>query len=219
MTSFNTFLKVTRLMTNNSLIMKFVVLMLLVLSLTSCISRYQEPTNINDICSIFEDNPRWYKAAKISSAKWGAPIHLPMAIMFQESCFKAKARPPKRYTLGFIPRGLASDAYGYAQALKSTWAEYENATNSSGNRTNFADAFDFIQWYMDVTFKRNNISKWDANAHYLNYHEGQGGYARGTHKSKQWLLNVAAKVTQRADVYAKQLTYCEPNFKNKRRYN
>jgi len=141
-----------------------------------------------------------------------------MAIIYQESRFKAKARPPKKYVLGVIPRGRASNAYGYAQALKGTWGEYEKATGNSGKRTNFADAVDFIQWYMDVSYQRNKVSKWDANAQYLNYHEGQGGYSRGTHKSKQWLLNVAAKVNQRSDVFAKQLARCEPEFKTKRRY-
>ena len=199
---------------SRALLMRFKIISFILLAtlLTGCASAPSEPLNINDICSIFSKNPRWYKAAKKSSEKWGAPIYLPMAIMYQESRFKAKARPPKKYALGFIPRGRASDAYGYAQALKSTWGEYEKASGNSGKRTNFSDAYDFVQWYMDVTFKRNNVSKLDANAHYLNYHEGQGGYARGTYKSKQWLINVAAKVAQRSDVYAKQLSRCEPKL-------
>ena len=208
-------------MKNSRVLMKSVKLaglIVLALILSGCGSTPSKSANINDICSIFSNNPKWYKAAKQSAQKWGAPIYLPMAIMYQESRFKAKARPPKRYALGFIPRGRASDAYGYAQALKSTWSEYEATTGNSGKRNNFADAYDFVQWYMDVTFKRNNVSKWDANAHYLNYHEGQGGYSRGTHKSKQWLLNVAAKVNQRSVVYAKQLARCEPTFQNKRLY-
>jgi len=196
---------------------KAIIFVLMLSLLAGCGSTPNESANINDICSIFSKNPRWYKAAKKSSDKWGAPIYLPMAIMYQESRFKAKARPPKKYALGFIPRGRASDAYGYAQALKSTWAEYEKATGKSAKRTKFADAYDFVQWYMDVTHKRNNVSKLDANAHYLNYHEGQGGYARGTFKKKQWLINVAAKVNQRSDVYAKQLSRCEPKFRKSRR--
>lgn len=208
-------------MQNTSVLIKqtrLIGLIFVTMLLVSCGSTPSQPTNFNDICSIFRDNPRWYKAAKKSSDAWGGPIHLPMAIIYQESRFKAKAKPPRRYAFGVIPRGRASNAYGYAQALKGTWGEYEKATGNSGRRTNFADAYDFVQWYMDVTYKRNSVSKWDAKAHYLNYHEGQGGYSRGTHNSKQWLLNVAAKVNQRSGVFAKQLARCEPEFKNKRRY-
>ena len=55
---------------------------------------------------------------------------------------------------------------------------------------------------------RNNISKWDAYAQYLNYHEGQGGYARGSYNKKSWLLRVADDVASRARLYEKQLANC-----------
>ncbi|NND00516.1 MAG: transglycosylase SLT domain-containing protein [Gammaproteobacteria bacterium] len=167
------------------------------------------PAQPDNICRIFEDRPKWYKAAKRSASKWGGPIHLPMAIMYQESAFKRKAKPPMKYFLGFIPTGRASDAYGYSQALKSTWAEYQREIGSSfRGRGNFANAYDFIQWYMHKTYTRNAVSKWDGYAQYLNYHEGQGGYARGTYHGKKWLLNTAARVDQRAKKYSAQLAVC-----------
>lgn len=142
---------------------------------------------------------------------------MPMAIMYQESSFKAKARPPMRYFLGFIPKGRASNAYGYSQALKSTWASYQRDIGSKyKDRDNFSSAVDFIFWYMHKTQQRNGISKWDAYAQYLNYHEGQGGYARGTHNSKQWLLNVARKVESRAKQYSAQLSQCQAELDNMR---
>lgn len=134
---------------------------------------------------------------------------MPMAIMYQESRFKAKAKPPMMYVLGVIPRGRASDAYGYSQALKSTWAEYQRAVGSRfKSRKSFTSSYDFVQWYMDVTYRRNQVSKWDAYKQYLNYHEGQGGYARGSYRSKQWLIDVAKKVERRSQQYAGQLSQC-----------
>lgn len=178
-------------------------------SVSACVSR-PAASNLNDLCQMFRDKPAWYRAAKASSQKWGGPIHLPMAIMHQESRFKAKAKPPMRFFLGIIPLGRPSDAYGYSQALKSTWAEYQRDVGSRfKNRDSFASAFDFIQWYMDKSYKRNGVSKWDAYAQYLNYHEGHGGYSRGSHNSKQWLLGVANKVNSRSKQYSTQLSRCQ----------
>lgn len=194
---------------------KKISLLVLTIALSACASK--PPSKTDNLCHIFEEKPKWYKAAKRSSEKWGGPIQLPMAIMYQESSFKRKARPPMQYFLGFIPTGRASDAYGYSQALKSTWQEYEAEAGSSfSRRNNFAHAFDFIQWYMHRTYKRNNVSKWDGYAQYLNYHEGQGGYSRGSHLQKQWLLDTAKRVDQRAKKYAAQLSNCKEKLDRKR---
>jgi hypothetical protein len=182
---------------------------------SGCASR-AVPSNLSDVCQIFRDKPQWYKAAKASSQKWGAPIHLPMAIMYQESSFKANAKPPMKYFFGVIPTGRPSDAYGYSQALKSTWAEYQKAVGSRyKNRDNFSSSYDFVQWYVDATYKRNGVSKWDAYGQYLNYHEGQGGYARGTHKTKTWLLGAANKVNARSKQYSTQLSRCQEELDKK----
>jgi hypothetical protein len=53
------------------------------------------------------------------------------------------------------------------------------------------------------------ISRWDAYSQYLAYHEGQGGYKRGTYQRKPWLLKVARKVESRAKSYQTQLARCE----------
>ncbi len=182
-------------------------MVLLILSLTACATR--PPSNVGNLCEIFKENPKWYKHAKSSANRWGGPIHLPMAIMYQESAFIHDAKPPMQYFLWIIPTGRASNAYGYAQALESTWAQYQREVGSRfRDRDNFANAYDFIQWYLQKTFQINGISKSDYYAHYLNYHEGQGGYARGTYQSKQWLINVAQRVDQRAKRYATQMQGC-----------
>ncbi len=176
--------------------------------LTACATK--PPNNREDLCSIFAEKPKWYKSAVKSSTKWGGPIHVPMAIIYQESAFVHDARPAMQYFLGFIPRGRPSDAYGYSQALESTWAQYKQETGARfKDRDNFANSFDFVQWYMNTTYKINGVSKWDARAQYLNYHEGQGGYSRGTHNNKEWLLRTADRVAQRAARYSTQLAGCK----------
>ena len=193
-----------------------ILLTLLITSIAGCANKRQ-PKDINNICEIFDSNPKWYKAAKKSSAKWGGPIHLPMAIIHQESSFKANARPSMQYFLGFIPKGRASNAYGYSQALKGTWADYQKSIGSKyKDRDNFANAFDFIQWYMHNTYTRNSVSKWDGYGQYLNYHEGHSGYARGTYQSKQWLLNTAKKVDTRSKQFSSQLAGCKAQLDSKR---
>lgn len=178
--------------------------------LTACSSNEVSTQSTANVCQLFTDKPRWYRNANKSIARWGGNLHVPLAIIYQESSFKSDARPPMEYFLGIIPKGRASDAYGYSQALKGTWREYEKEIGSrSADRDNFSDAFDFILWYMDKSYKRNGVSKWDSYAHYLNYHEGQGGYARGSYQSKQWLIKVARKVEARAKRYSAQLTTCK----------
>ncbi len=195
---------------------KIVFYVTLCIALTACATA--PPTNQDDLCSIFVEKPKWYKSATKSAQRWGGPIHVPMAIIYQESAFKHDARPPMRYFLGFIPRGRPSDAYGYSQALDSTWARYERETGARfKNRDNFANSFDFVQWYMHTSYTANGVSKWDAREQYLNYHEGQGGYARGSHRSKQWLLTTADRVAARASRYSAQLVRCKAQLDRAKR--
>ena len=141
-------------------------------------------------------------------------MHIAMAIMNQESAFRKKARPPRTRLLGFIPWRRQSSAYGYAQVIDGTWQQYVSATGDYWRkRSNFADATDFIHWYMREAVRRNNIAATDAYNLYLNYHEGPAGFRRGTHKRKQWLLAVALKVQQRADNYRAQYGRCKDSFK------
>jgi hypothetical protein len=190
---------------------------LLFLVLAACAS--QPPDSPSDLCAVFDENPGWYRAARKAANKWNGNIHVPMAIMYQESAFEARAKPPMRYFLWVIPRGRASNAYGYPQALESTWANYQRAAGSRfSRRSSFSDAIDFIQWYMHQTALENSIPKNDAYRHYLNYHEGQGGFARGTHTRKQWLLRAARRVEQHAGQYLLQLNQCGKKLERKRRW-
>jgi len=90
---------------------------------------------------------------------------------------------------------------------------YQNEAGSwFSDRDDFANAYDFIQWYMHKTYTKNGVSKWDGYSQYLNYHEGHGGYARGTYKGKGWLTNVAKRVDARARNYGAQLKRCEADL-------
>ena len=168
------------------------------------------PQNPDNICAIFEEHRDWYEAAIETREKWGAPVHIPMAIMHQESGFRYDAAPPMEYFLWIIPTGRASDAYGYSQAKTPVWGEYvDDAGSWFSDRDEFDDAIDFIGWYMDRTHRVNKVSKWDTYGQYLNYHEGRGGYRRGSYKKKPWLVKVARKVEARAKRYSEQYWGCK----------
>lgn len=170
----------------------------------------QPPRNMDNLCQLFEEKRGWYKAALRAEKKWGAPLQIPMAIMYQESRFERDARPPRNYVLGVLPWRRKSSAYGYSQAKTATWKDYVRETgNSWADRDNFADAIDFMGWFINKTHRVNKISKWDARSQYLNYHEGWGGYRRGTYMKKSWLIAVATKVDRRASRYGSQYRKCK----------
>ncbi|MCU7960557.1 MAG: transglycosylase SLT domain-containing protein [gamma proteobacterium symbiont of Bathyaustriella thionipta] len=178
------------------------------LILSSCST--SPPANTEDICAIFNEKSDWYEASLDSYKKWGVPIHVQMAIMHQESHFVDDAQPPRTTLFWFIPWTRPSSAYGYAQVKDDTWDWYiEKTGNSGADRDDFADAVDFIGWYGNMSHKMLGISKWDAYAQYLAYHEGQGGYKRRTYNQKPWLKKVAAKVKKNASRYSAQLKKCE----------
>ena len=183
-------------------------LLLVATLISGCTSN--PPKDMDNICEIFEQNRSWYKASVKSKRKWGAPIHVPMAIMHQESSFRANAKPPRKKILGVIPGRRPSSAKGYAQAQTPAWKEYSRSSgNRFANRNDFSDSVDFIQWYMDRSQKLNGVSKWNAKQQYLNYHEGWTGYRKKTYRSKGWLVKVANKVEARSNKYAQQLKECE----------
>ena len=184
------------------------VAVLLATLLSGCSS--DPPQNITDSCKIFEDRHGWYRDAKRATERWGTPIHVQLAIIYQESKFVGDARPPRDHVLWVIPWGRISSAYGYAQAKDSTWEWYLDKTGNSGaDRDDFEDAVDFVAWYVDMSKQMLGISKWDAYSQYLAYHEGQTGYRNGSYKGKPWLIKVAKRVSARAAGYHTQLARCE----------
>lgn len=190
-----------------SRLLRAVLLLMLVASCSS--GDKSPPRNLDNACSIVDQRPKYLKAFKRTERKWGVPVHVQMATIYQESRFDGDARTPVQYVLGIIPMGRQSSAYGYAQALDGTWDEYRKETGRRGaDRDDIYDASDFIGWYMNKTRDRNGIALSDARNQYLAYHEGHTGYARGSYRSKSWLVRVADQVAARADTYRSQLTRC-----------
>lgn len=180
--------------------------------LQSCVTT--PPANPQNVCSMFTEKRGWHKAAVSAERKWGTSMHIPLAFMYQESTFRAKAKPPRRKLLGFIPWRRLSSAYGYAQVIDGTWREYLRATGEHWRvRHDFADATDFIHWYMRKAVQRNGVSSSDAYNLYLNYHEGPAGFARKSYQSKPWLLKAATSVQTRSQEYRRQYQGCESSLR------
>ena len=182
----------------------------LALAVGSCSSSPSGPPRAqDDICAIFAERPGWRQAVYDSAVRWGAPVEVQMAIIWKESSFRGKVRPPKRYALGVIPWGRASSAYGFAQAIDGTWEWYKRDSGNSGaDRDDFDDAADFVGWYMAQTLMTNGILMHDAFNQYLAYHEGHTGFQRGDWRAKRWLQNAATRVADQAVRYRGQLRQC-----------
>ena len=182
----------------------------LVILAASCGSgNYSAPRDLENACSIVAERPNYLRAMKQTERRWGVPVHVQMATIHQESKFIGNARTPVQYSLGVIPMGRQSSAYGYSQALDATWDEYKRVTGKRrARRDDIADATDFMGWYMNQTRARNRIALNDAYNQYLAYHEGHTGYARGSYHAKPWLVEVARRVSTRAEFYRGQLISC-----------
>jgi len=184
--------------------------LIIVLLVASCGGgQSSAPRDLDNACTILKQRPEFYKAFRKVERKWGVPIHVQMATIYQESKFVADARTPFKYVLGVIPMGRQSSAYGYSQALDATWDEYRRAENRrTAKRDRIRDASDFMGWYMTQSKDRNGISLSDARNQYLAYHEGHTGFSRQTYNRKAWLVAVAGKVDTRSAMYREQISSC-----------
>lgn len=181
------------------------------LFMSACAS--SAPGNVADVCSIFEERRSWYRAAKAAEARWQVPIAVNMAFIYQESSFRARARPERNRILWFLPGRRPSTAYGYAQALDSTWEDYQKRSgNYRASRANFADAIDFVAWYNSNSQRLSGIANTDARNLYYAYHEGNGGFQRDSYRSKEWLLQAANRVQFNAVRFDSQLAGCRSDL-------
>lgn len=183
---------------------------ILLLFVSACGStNYSAPKNLDNACSIVEQRPSYLTAMKRTQSRWGVPVAVQMATIYQESKFIGNARTPQQYSLGVIPMGRQSSAFGYSQALDGTWEEYQAEQGGfTSRRDNIRHATDFMGWYFDKTEKSLGISKADTKHQYLAYHEGRTGYKRGSYLRKGWLMEVSDEVALRAILYDTQLKSC-----------
>lgn len=171
------------------------------------------PKDQGNICEIFREQPGWYDYARDSEKKWGTPIGTQMAFIHHESAFRSHVRPPRKRLLGFIPWTRPSSARGYAQAQDPVWGEYQDDAGSLlARRSHMKYATDFVGWYNRRTHKQLGISLSNAEHLYLAYHEGAGGYRRGTYKGKPRVQRLAREVSLRSSRYQSQLQICEAEF-------
>ena len=183
----------------------------LVFLVSGCVT--PTPRRQGNICSIFDQQPDWYDYARASERRWGTPVHVLMAFVKKESSFQSHARPPMRWFL-FIPLGRPSTALGYAQPLNQTWRDYKKERGSIlSSRTRMKDALDFVGWYNAKTKRELGISLNDAHRLYLAYHEGRGGYRRGTWRKKPKVRRAAQRVAETARRYKEQFARCESRFR------
>ena len=189
------------------LIRRLIFSMLLAFNLSACLAT--QPQNITNVCAIFEDRRSWYRAARNSEQRWGVPIAVNMAIIYQESSFRARARPERSKVLWVFPGTRPSSAYGYAQALDGTWQDYIRVSgNRSASRSEFDDAVDFVAWYNARSTRINSIASNDARSLYYAYHEGNGGYRQKSYIEKPWLVDAANLVQSNFNRFSSQLASC-----------
>ena len=188
--------------------------LIIIFIIQSCATK--PPESPDNICLIFKEKKSWYKAAIRSEKRWKIPPYVLMSIVYQESSFKADAKPEREKLFGFVPWSRPSSAVGYSQALKETWADYKDETgNTRANRKNFNDSADFIGWYASKGYYQG-FDQTDARSLYLAYHEGYGGFKKKSYRQKQWLINVADRVQARSTKYQKQYWGCAEELKKKR---
>ncbi len=188
----------------------FYLLILLLISACSSI-----PKNTQNSCAIFEERYLWYKHARASYKKWGAPIYIQLAFIKKESDFNWLAKPPRVKLFKVIPFKRPSSSFGYSQAVEGTWRQYKRETgNKLATRARFKDSVDFIGWYVNKTTTLLKIPKNDAYRQYLAYYKGWGDY-KNYSKDKKAII-YARSVKETASKYRKQLTLCRKNLdKNK----
>ena len=195
------------------LIKKYLISLIILLILSSCSS---VPLNTKNSCNIFSERYLWYKHAKKTEEKWGAPIHIQLAFIKKESDFDWLAQPKRLKLFKIIPYKRPSSSFGYSQAVKGTWDQYKKETNNRlATRARFKDSVDFIGWYINKTEKLLKIPKTDAYRQYIAYHEGWGNYKN--YKKNKKVIIFAKEVRDQANQYRKQLSKCQKRL-NRNKY-
>ena len=180
--------------------------LLFLLGLASCSST----GDTDDLCALLAGHPDWRAPLQQASVDSGIAEAVLMAIMRHESDFEADARPYKRWLFDLVEtEERLSSAYGYAQALDATWAEYQQIRRRpDARRDAFADAVDFMGWYLQRAVRALAIAPNDARELYLAYHQGLTGYREARYEGKRLLLDAADRVERSAKKYAAQWQHC-----------
>ena len=193
---------------------KKLVYFIIFLLVASCSTIPRYPQNA---CKIFGQNYLWYKSAKKSSQKYGAPIHTILAFVKKESAFNRWAKPKRTKIFKIIPYKRPSSSFGYSQAIKKTWEQYKIETNNPlALRSSFKDSVMFIGWHINKTKKINKVSVNDPYRQYLNYYLGWGGYAKKNYKTDKNSVLYAKSVEKQSNIYKGQLRECQKSLDRKK---
>lgn len=174
----------------------------------TCSQAVLTPTDYDKrICRVVQSNWGWSYSINKAAKRYDISPGLLLSIIYHESGFQPRVRPKPYKILGFIPWQM-STAYGYGQIKNETWEWYKS--HNPGwfqSRTNFTDTLDFIGWYYQLFLKKAKTDYLHRDF-YLAYHEGLGGYERGTYHNNKWLMNKANQVALRAELYDEALREC-----------
>ncbi|MEL7128329.1 MAG: hypothetical protein AAGK23_02185 [Pseudomonadota bacterium] len=196
----------------------FLFVLFATISVSACATTPPTSAEQSNICEIFDGRKSWYRASARAEKRWGAPIELQIAIIKTESNFDKDARPPRgrRKFFGLVRGDRPSSARGYAQALDGTWDEYKSATGNAGaSRSDFSDSVDFVGWYVARSSRQAGIPLGSARSQYLAYHEGPGGFTRGTWRGNSRLISTADRVASDTNLFERQLQACERRLKRR----
>jgi hypothetical protein len=156
----------------------------------------------HNACHLLDRNPDWAESLSAASARWNVKPGVMLAVIDQESRFRADARgqgaqgdnPPRNF--------------GYAQANLRTWNWFLRETGrASGSRTDFALSVEFVGWHFAEMERRIGAPRTNTTAHYLAYKLGEGGYRRGGSAASRTL---ASQLVARAERFDRQLEGCLP---------
>ena len=172
------------------------------LAITSC-SEGAKVDGSMGVCDILAKNPSWSKSLKTAQDKYKLPPAFAMAIIYQESKFKAEAK------------AKGSTAYGYAQAINGTWKHFQDDVKSNAKRNNFNDSVQFVGWYTAQLAKGTKLKITDNYNIYMAYMLGATGFKRykaGTFKNKTKIVEdkkLAQKVKDFTAHYQSQFKKCK----------
>lgn len=146
-----------------------------------------------DACALLDNHEGWREDLEQASETWGISKGAILAIIDQESRFRANAS-----------NGVN---YGYAQSNPQTWNWFRReAGRPSASRTDFGDSAHFIGWHFKTMSKRLGLSMDNVAGQYLVYKMGEGGYrARGNSGGSAHSRQIAVRAT----MFDYQLTDCD----------
>ncbi len=154
-----------------------------------------------DPCALLAARDGWRTILSEVEARWGVSPGAVLAVIDQESRFRADARGAG--ASGANP----TRNFGYAQANIRTWNAFLRGANwqGSSSRTDFEASAHFVGWHFAVLGRRNGLALTDVAGNYLVYKMGEGGYRRGAPASARRL---AATIANRAAAHDRALAEC-----------